>query len=165
MKLKLTLVFLAGLIIILLGYVYLNKNSNKIISSDSMTFTTFLAKGGSYKCDIKRIIDRGFSGDAKLAGIAYVSNGMLRVEYDRALYLIYKDKKTYNWRPEGNITGEEDFNGWIVEDTTYGPSTYQWDATMVTDFSCINWKADLDKFTPPKNIVFPSMVLPPSRSN
>lgn len=154
MKTKLTLMVLVGLFVVLSGYVYLNKSGSETISSNSMTFTEFLSKEGSYKCEIKRLLDKGLPSNMTVKGTAYVANGTLRVDFDKTLSLIYKDKKTYNWRPEGNVIGADDFDGWIVEDRTYGPSTYQWDATMVTDFSCEKWKTDLTKFTPPEQVVF-----------
>lgn len=150
-----------GLVVILCGYMYVYKfGVGSKIDSSRMTLAELLSKGGSHKCEIRRILDRGFSGDATIGGTAYIGNGMIRVDYPNALSLIYKDKKTYNWRPENNITGEDDFSGWIVEDTTYGPSTYQWDSSMVTEFNCVYWKMDLAQFNPPKNVVFPKMVPP-----
>jgi len=167
MKTKLTLAVLVVLIVIVSGYLYLYYfGSGSKIDSGDLTFTELLSKEGSYKCEIKRLLDRGFAGDATISGTAYIGNNMLRVDYPKALSLIYKDKKTYNWWGEGSYNYSKDPNeGFIVEDTTYGPSTYQWDSTMVTEFSCVRWNVDESKFAPPENLVFPQRVPPLPKSN
>ena len=129
-------------------------------SSQKVTFSDFLNKGGSYICSVSRYIDRDFMGDTKISGTAYTNGKLIRVDYDpNMLSLIYKDNKTYWWWGIQNPNYKDHPNdGYIVEKLP--PGAYGWKSEDIIDYDCKAWTPDNSKFVVPSNLVFPQMIKP-----
>lgn len=137
------------------------ENNPNSTQGKKMAFSQFLKQGGSYKCEVNQYIGGDYENVTK--GITYVSDGMIRGEYNSKTQnisvdstVIVRDGYTYSWTSMAPTMG---FKAKVVTDgqtnTNTGTSgNYSWNADQIGDYSCEPWAVDISKFTVPTNINF-----------
>jgi len=131
-----------------------NPNAGK-----KMAFSEFIKQNtGSYKCTVDQDIDGSIT-----AGTTYVSDGMIRGEYNTKVQninvdttFIVRDGFSYSFTSLAPTMG---FKVKITEpkagDTTTATSgSYSFNAEKIGDYNCEPWTLDASKFTVPTNITF-----------
>ncbi len=150
------------------AYSWLKTNDLEVVgSADSridpndkkMAFSEFLKTGGSYKCTVHQYV-----GDVNIIGQAYISDGLIRGEYNTKAQgmnidatMIVRDGYTYTW---SSVAPGMGFKVKVVENdgsdngdvSTVG--TYSFNAEQIGDYDCKDWNLDESKFVVPTTITF-----------
>jgi hypothetical protein len=123
-----------------------------------MAFADFIKQGGSHKCTVNQSV-----GGTETKGITYVSDGMIRGEYNTTAQgfsitttLIVRDGYTHTWT---SMTPGMGFKSKVVEGvtadgTTKTSGTYSFNAEQIGDYNCEPWVLDSAMFTLPDGVVF-----------
>lgn len=126
-------------------------------SDKKIAFAEFLKTGGSYKCTVRQYV-----GDMNVVGQAYISDGLIRGEYNTKAQgmnidatMIVRDGYTYTW---SSIAPGMGFKAKVVESDggskTATAGTYSFNAEQIGDYDCDDWDLDESKFVVPTTITF-----------
>lgn len=124
-------------------------------SGRKMSFSQFMSKGGSYKCDVTQTMATMTS-----RGTVYMHDVLVRLEVALALSgqsmnttMIARDGYMYSWT---SATPSKGYKTKIAppEGTSSSSKTFTWDGGQISDYTCEEWKADDGIFELPKSVVF-----------
>ncbi len=123
-----------------------------------ISFTEFMSKGGSYKCDITQVV-----ATMTTKGVVYMHDALVRAELSNSVAgqslnttMIAKDGYMYSWT---SLTPNK---GYKTKISTAGSglknqaTTYTWNGGQVGDYNCEAWSADDSFFELPKTVTFTS---------
>lgn len=128
-------------------------------SGKKMAFSEFIKQDGSYKCTVSQDV-----GGANTMGTTYVSNGMVRGEYNVSsqgmnmnTFFILRDGYSYTWNSvmTGGIKMRVAQTGTDIGSSASG--SYSSNTDQIGDYNCESWTADSSKFAIPTNITFKVM--------
>ncbi len=127
-------------------------------SGKKMAFSEFVKQGGAYKCTVNQNV-----GGTASVGTTYISNGMIRGEYNTKAQglsidttLIVRDGFTYSWSSMAPSMGFKSkvVTGVVEDGSTNTSGTYSFNAEQIGDYDCEAWTVDASKFALPKGVTF-----------
>ena len=135
----------------------LTSTTTKKMAQNTITFTEFMKKGGSYKCTVTQTVASMTSN-----GTVYIHDSLIKGNFSTRIQgqtidasMIARDGYVYSWT---TLSAGKGFKVKMT-DTSRGAlptstSTYSWNGEQIGEYDCQPWVADDSLFELPASVTF-----------